>query len=78
MGTSANLSGKPSSLDADEVRAQFGNKIDSIIDSDRCLGGRESTIVDLTGETPIVLREGKISMQELQQVCGNIITRERR
>ncbi len=72
VGTSANLSGKPSSLTADEVYSQFGDKVDLVIDG-QCSGGRESTIVDVTGETPVVLREGAISRQELEQVCGSII-----
>ncbi len=69
MGTSANLSGKPSSLTADEVYSQFGDKIDLVIDGGRCLGGKESTIVDVTGEVPVVLREGAISREELKRVC---------
>ena len=69
VGTSANLSGKPSTLTADEVHSQFGDRIDLIIDGGRCLGGKESTIVDVTGETPVVLREGAISKEELKRVC---------
>ena len=71
-GTSANLSGKPSALTADDVRAQLGNTVDLIIDGGRCPGGKESTIVDLTGETPVILREGAISRDELQRVCPNL------
>ena len=69
VGTSANLSGKPSALDADEVYAQFGDKIDLVIDGGRCPAGRESTIVDVTGEKPVILREGAISREELEEVC---------
>jgi L-threonylcarbamoyladenylate synthase len=65
VGTSANLSGKPSALTAEEVYTQLGNKVDLIIDGGRCPDGKESTIVDLTGETPLVLREGAISQEEL-------------
>jgi len=72
VGTSANLSGKPSALTADEVYSQFGDRIDLIIDGGRCPGGKESTIVDLTGETPVVLREGAISREKLRQVCRSI------
>lgn len=70
VGTSANLSGKPSSLTAEEVYAQLGDRVDLIIDGGRCPGGKESTIVDLTGEAPVLLREGAISREELEQVCG--------
>ncbi len=76
VGTSANLSGRPSPLTADEVYTQLGDKIDLIIDGGRCPGGKESTIVDVTGETPVVLREGAISRKELEQVCGSIIFRD--
>ncbi len=76
VGTSANLSGKPSVLTADEVYSQFGDKIDLIIDGGRCPGGRESTIVDVSGETPVVLREGDISRAELKRVCGGIVLQE--
>jgi len=76
VGTSANVSGKPSALTADEVYSQFGNKIDLVIDGGRCPGGRESTIIDVTGEEPVILREGAISREELRQVCGSIIFTE--
>ncbi len=76
VGTSANLSGRPSALTAGEVYSQFGDKIDLVIDGGRCPGGRESTIIDVTGETPVVLREGAISREELKQVCGEIMFRE--
>ncbi len=76
VGTSANLSGKPSALTADEVYSQFGNEIDLVIDGGRCLGGRESTIVDVTEETPVVLREGAIARRELEQICGRLYLRK--
>ncbi len=76
VGTSANLSGRPSPLTAEEVYSQLGDKVDLIIDGGRCPGGKESTIVDVTGETPLVLREGAISRKELEQVCGSIVLKE--
>jgi len=76
VGTSANLSGQPSALTAAEVCAQFGERVDLVIDGGRCPGGRESTIVDITGETPLLLREGAISGEELARVCGNIVYKE--
>jgi len=72
VGTSANLSGKPSSLTAGDVLAQFGHKIDVVIDGGRCPGGQESTVVDITGEIPVVLRPGAISVDELRRVCPSI------
>ena len=76
VGTSANLSGRPSPLIADEVCSQFGDKIDLVIDGGRCPGGKESTVVDVTGERPIVLREGAISREEIERVCGEVIFSE--
>ena len=76
IGTSANLSGKPSALTADDVYSQFGDKIDLVIDGGQCPGGRESTIVDVTRETPVVLREGAIALTELEQVWGSIVSRK--
>jgi len=73
VGTSANLSGHPSPLTADEVYSQLGDKVELIIDGGRCPGGKESTIVDVTGDIPVVLREGAISREELEQVCGSIV-----
>jgi len=76
VGTSANLSGSPSALTADEARAQLGDKVDLIIDGGQCPGGKESTIVDLTGETPVILREGAVSREELRQICPNFTIKE--
>ncbi|MFH0913875.1 MAG: L-threonylcarbamoyladenylate synthase [Chloroflexota bacterium] len=69
VGTSANLSGKPSALTAEEVHAQLGDRVDFTIDGGRCPGGKESTVVDVTGERPVILREGAISREEIQRVC---------
>ncbi len=73
LGTSANLSGRPSALTAGEVYSQFDNRVDLVIDGGRCPGGRESTIVDVTGEAPVVLREGALALRELKQVCDSIV-----
>jgi L-threonylcarbamoyladenylate synthase len=69
VGTSANLSGKPSPLTTDEVCSQLGAKVDLVIDGGRCPGGKESTVVDVTGEKPVILRQGAISKEELEKVC---------
>ena len=68
VGTSVNISEQPSAVTGDEVRSQFGDEIDLVI-SGKCSGGRESTIIDVTGEIPRVLREGAISRQEIMKVC---------
>jgi L-threonylcarbamoyladenylate synthase len=76
VGTSANLSGQPSPLTADDVHTQLGDSVDLIIDGGRCPGGKESTIVDVSGERPAIIREGAISKEEIEQVCGSTLLEE--
>jgi L-threonylcarbamoyladenylate synthase len=76
VGTSANISGQPSPTTAEEVRLQLGNRIDLIIDGGRCPGGQESTVVDVTGPTPVLLRQGAIPREAIEKVCGRILTAE--
>lgn len=61
VGTSANISGQPSVLTAGEARQQLGSEVDLIIDGGKCPGGVESTIIDATGEVPVVVRRGIIT-----------------
>ena len=58
IGTSANISDKPSPVTAEEVEQQLDGQVDLIIDMGRCPGGLESTVVDVTGEIPVILRRG--------------------
>jgi L-threonylcarbamoyladenylate synthase len=67
VGTSANISGQASALTTEEVRHQLGGRIDFIINGGRCPGGKESTVVDITCESPVVLRQGIIASQEIEQ-----------
>lgn len=64
-GTSANLSGGPDPVSADDVRAQIGDRIDLILDAGPCAHGVGSTIVDCTGEEPVILRQGAISSDRI-------------
>jgi L-threonylcarbamoyladenylate synthase len=68
-GTSANLSGNPNPVTAEEVRLQLGEHVDLIIDGGRCQGEVASTVIDLTGEHPMILREGIVSREEIEKVC---------
>jgi len=67
IGTSANISGKPSMVTAGEVRQQLGNEVDFIIDGGRCPGGGESTVVDVTGGGVVILRHGIIPGDEINR-----------
>ena len=69
-GTSANLTGGPEPLTADDVRSQLGDRVDLIIDGGPCPGGTPSTVVDCTVEPPRLRREGAISRDELRRATG--------
>jgi L-threonylcarbamoyladenylate synthase len=67
IGTSANISGQPAALTAEEVGQQLGGKIDLVINGGKCPGGKESTVVDVTCESPIILRQGIIPSHEIDK-----------
>jgi len=67
---SANLSGRPSPTTAKHVVDDLGGKIDMVLDAGETFFGVESTIVDLTGETPNLLRPGPFTVNELESVLG--------
>jgi len=73
IGTSANISNKPSPMTAEDVEQQLGNQVDLIIDMGRSPGGRESTVVDVTGEIPVVLRNGVIPEGTIENVCQEYV-----
>ena len=56
--TSANVSGLPEARNAGEILAQLGDAIELILDGGPAGGGPPSTVVDCTGEIPVVVREG--------------------
>ena len=70
--TSANLSGERELADPVEVKALFDGRIDLIVDAGPTPGGRPSTIVDLSGETPRVLREGRISAVRIEALLRGL------
>ncbi|TFH35140.1 MAG: threonylcarbamoyl-AMP synthase [Anaerolineales bacterium] len=63
--TSANLSGGPNAMDADEVLAQLDGRFDLLIDGGRSPGGSPSTVIDSTTYPMRVLREGPIRLEEV-------------
>lgn len=69
---SANCSGKPSTTTAQHVLADMEGRIAAILDGGACEVGVESTIVDLTGEKPRLLRPGGISPEELRELLGEL------
>ncbi|MEE1351503.1 MAG: L-threonylcarbamoyladenylate synthase [Clostridia bacterium] len=65
---SANISGKPSPTKAKYVISDMLGRIDAIIDGEDCEVGVESTIVDASGEIPVLLRPGGITLEDLREV----------
>ena len=68
--SSANISGQPPAVNADEARDQLGDKVEVYLDAGPATKQAASTIVDLTGATPRVLREGPISVAQIAEVLG--------
>ncbi len=71
-GTSANLSGHPSPTTVEEVQEQLGGRIELILDGGRCPGGVPSSVVDLIGQSPRLVREGAISRESLERVLPEL------
>ena len=67
---SANTSGKPSPTEASHVALDMDGRIPMILDGGPVGIGIESTIVDLSEETPMILRPGYITQEMLQEVLG--------
>jgi len=73
-GTSANLHGAPPARTADEVRRQLGSRVDWVLEGGPPPQGRPSTIVDLTGPRPRLLREGAVPPSALQEALKGDLT----
>ncbi len=67
---SANRFGRVSATTAAHVREEFGPEVGCIVDGGECAVGIESTIVDVSGETPVLLRPGGVSQAALEGVLG--------
>ncbi len=69
---SANRSGSPSPTTAAQVFADLNGKIDGIVDGGVTNIGIESTVIDMTGDIPVILRPGAVTLEELEQVIGKV------
>ncbi len=68
VAPSANLSGRPSPTTWKAVREDLNGRIDCILRGDGCEIGLESSVVDCTGDVPVLLRAGSISLEHLRLV----------
>lgn len=73
---SANVSGRPSPTDAEAVWEDLRGKIPLILDGGRTEVGLESTVVDVTGDKPVILRPGKITPEEISAVWEGVSIEE--
>lgn len=69
---SANLSGSPSPTTANHVLNDLDGKIDAVIMGEDCNVGVESTVISLTGEHPVLLRPGGVTLEELREILPDI------
>jgi tRNA threonylcarbamoyl adenosine modification protein (Sua5/YciO/YrdC/YwlC family) len=68
--SSANISGSPAAVTAQDARTQLGERVEVYLDAGPSPQGAASTIVDLTGDSPRVLREGPVGVDEIAKVLG--------
>jgi len=69
---SANISGKPSPTTPEHVIADMRGKVNMILCGGKSQVGVESTILDMTGDVPVVLRPGGLTLEELENVLGPV------
>jgi L-threonylcarbamoyladenylate synthase len=70
--TSANLTGEPPTDDPDGVARTLGDRIDVLVDAGRTPGGAASTIVDVSGAEPRLVRAGAIAWEEVKE-CLRVV-----
>ncbi|WP_238177552.1 L-threonylcarbamoyladenylate synthase [Kribbella sp. VKM Ac-2566] len=70
--SSANKSGQPAALDVYDAEEQLGESVAVYLDGGEATGGQPSTIVDLTGDTPRVVRVGALTVEQLRAVVPEV------
>ena len=74
VGPSANLSGKPSPTTAQHVIDDLNGTIEMVLDAGPTQIGVESTVVDTTGDLPVILRPGGITREQIEEIVGEVRT----
>jgi len=69
---SANRSGRISPTQASHVQEELADKVAMILDGGSCVVGIESTVLDLSGDMPVILRPGSITKTQLSDVIGTL------
>ncbi|MDN6380425.1 MAG: L-threonylcarbamoyladenylate synthase, partial [Brevibacterium aurantiacum] len=71
--SSANVSGSPAATSADEAMEMLGDDVDIYVDGGVRESGISSTIVDLTGDVPKIVREGPVTSDELREIVPDLL-----
>ena len=69
---SANLSGKPSPTTFLHVKQDMDGRVDAIVDGGNCRVGVESTVLDISGEIPVLYRPGGVTKEQIESLIGPI------
>lgn len=69
---SANISGRPSPTCAQHVYEDLAGRIDMILDGGPCSVGVESTVIDVSGDIPLILRPGGLTAEQLKSALGDV------
>ena len=70
---SANISGKPSETNFNEIMEDFENRVDYFIDGGNSKLGIASTIVKVVDGIPYILRQGTITKEQIEEIAGKVI-----
>jgi len=71
--SSANLTGSPAATNASDAETQLGDAVSVYLDDGPCIADAPSTIVDMTGSVPRLLRRGVIPVRRLREVVALIV-----
>ena len=69
---SANISGNPSGTSIADIKRELEGKVSAIVDGGKTSIGIESTVVKVVDEVPIILRPGKVTPEDIKNVCGKV------
>jgi L-threonylcarbamoyladenylate synthase len=70
--SSANLTGEPAAITAEQARDQLSYKVSVYLEAGECPRPVPSTIIDLTGDRPKIVRAGAISTDQIREVVGEV------
>ena len=77
-GTSANMSGSPGCSCIKDLPRQLIHAVDMVLDAGPLKGGPGSTILDITRDSPHILRQGAVPMDAIRQVLGNSLQKSKK